>query len=177
MRHTFAITMTIVSVLLVAAMSGTTHSPGLRAETERVGVYDSRAIAIAYAASDFNPVREKMKAYEAAKKAGDQATVRELDSWGQSHQRQLHRQGFGRVPVTDLLEHIKDRLPELAGRLGVQAIVFECTYAGPEVETVDVTLELVKLYNPSEKTMTTVREVMKQKPVDLEEIEREGQVH
>jgi hypothetical protein len=30
----------------------------------RIGTYDSRAIAIAYAPSRFNPVREKMAAYQ-----------------------------------------------------------------------------------------------------------------
>jgi len=177
MRQTFVISMTIVVVLLLTAMIGATPRRAGGEAKARIGTYDSRAIAIAYAASDFNPVGAKMKEYEAARQAGDDAKVRELDAWGQKHQRQLHRQGFGRVPVADLLEHVKDRLPELAARLGVEAIVFECTYIGPNVETVDVTLELVKLYSPSEKTMKTAREVMKHDPVDLDEIEREGHDH
>ena len=92
-------------------------------EKVRIGVYDNRAIAIAFAASKFNPVSEQMKKYEAAKKAGDKEQMDKLEAWGKKHQRQLHRQGFGRVPVNDLLAHVKDQLPEVAKRNRVQAIV------------------------------------------------------
>ena len=76
-----------------------------RAEPEkvRVGTYDSRAIAVAYASSRFSPVAEKMREFELAKQANDKERVRTLEAWGEKHQRGLHRQGFARVPVDDLL--------------------------------------------------------------------------
>ena len=137
----------------------------------RVGTYDSRAIAVAYAPSKFNPVGEKRRELEAAKAAGDTERVAELEAWGPKHQRALHRQGFGRVPVDDLLAHVADRLPEAARAAGVDVIVFDCSWAGPEVEVVDVTHELVALFDPSERTLTTVEELLEHEPVDLDEIE------
>ena len=138
----------------------------------RLGVYDNRAIAVAYAASKFNPVRQKMADYEQAKGAGDEARMRELKEWGEKHQRQLHRQGFGRVPVGDLLAHVKDNLPEVARKTGIDAIVWQCDHAGPHVEVVEITNELVQLFEPSEKTLRTVEELKKHPPADLDVIEQ-----
>jgi hypothetical protein len=138
----------------------------------RIGTYDSRAIAIAYAPSKYNPVAEKMKEHEAAKAKGDTQRIKELEAWGTSHQRQLHRQGFSRLPVDDLLAPVADRLPEVAKTTGVDAIVFSCDHHSAEVELVDVTLAIVALYEPSEKTLEYVKSAMKAKPVGLDEIEK-----
>jgi hypothetical protein len=133
----------------------------------RIGTYDSRAIAIAYAPSRFNPVKEKMAAYEKAKAAGDQAKMKELQAWGEQHQRLLHFQGFGRVPVGDLLEPVKEQVANLARQRQLAAITMSCEFTGAEVELVDVTDDLVKLYDPSEKTLQHVRAVRAVKPVPL----------
>jgi hypothetical protein len=138
----------------------------------RIGTYDSRAIAVAYAASRFNPVGSKMKEMQAAKAAGDQAKVKELEEWGQAFQRQLHRQGFGRVPVDDLLAHVKDRIPEAAARAGVQAVMMQCDWAAAGVEIADVTEALVALYDPSPRTLNIVRELKGKAPLPLDEIEK-----
>jgi hypothetical protein len=137
----------------------------------RIGVYDSRAIAIAYAASEFNPVAAKMQELREAHDAGDQDRIRELEAWGARHQRELHRQGFSRVPVTDLFESVRDQLPALAEKLGVDAIAFECNYIADAVEEVDITLDLVSLFDPSEQAMNWIRESLKAEPVDLDELE------
>lgn len=138
----------------------------------RIGTYDNRAIAVAYAASRFNPVAEKMKDFKAAEEAGDEQRIAELENWGESHQRQLHRQGFGHVPVDDLLAHVADRLPEVAEQAGVEAIVFDPSWAGPNVELVDVSMQIVMLYEPTEKTLRHARAIMNHEPADLDEIER-----
>lgn len=143
----------------------------------RIGTYDSRAVAIAFAGSKFNPVGQKMKELEAARNAGDAAKVKELEAWGQAYQRQLHRQGFARVPVTDLLEHVKDQLPALAERLDLDVIAFELNYRGEGVEPVDITMELVALFNPSEQSLKWAKEAMKREPVGLEEVESQHRGH
>lgn len=48
----------------------------------RIGVYDPRAIAIAWAGSDFNPVKSKRAEFESAQKAGDVEKIKELKAWG-----------------------------------------------------------------------------------------------
>jgi hypothetical protein len=146
---------------------GQTKDGAAAAGKIRIGTYDNRSVAVAYAASRYNPVKEKMAAYERAKAAGDRETLKELESWGEHHQRLLHFQGFGRVPVGDLLEPVKDRVQELARRRGLAAITMACDYTAGDVELVDVTEDLVKLYDPSEKTLAAARDVRSAKPVDL----------
>jgi hypothetical protein len=133
----------------------------------RIGTYDNRAIAVAYAASTFNPVAQKMKEHAAAKKAGDAAKVAELEKWGESHQRMLHFQGFGRVPVTDLLEHVKDGVAKVATDRGLSAITMSCDQAHADVEVVDVTDDLVELFNPSDRTREMARKMRDAEPVSL----------
>jgi hypothetical protein len=145
---------------------------GTSAPDFRIGTYDSRAIAVAYAASRFNPVAAKMKEMQAAKAAGDEAKIKELESWGQAHQRQLHRQGFGRVPVDDLLAHVKGRLPEVASRAGVQAITMQCDWTAAGAEAVDLTDALVALFDPSPRTLNIVKDMKGKAPLPLEAIER-----
>jgi hypothetical protein len=136
----------------------------------RIGTYDNRAVAIAYAASRFNPVKEKMAAYEKAKAAGDREKMKELGAWGEQYQRQLHFQGFGRVPVDDLLAPVKDGVAKLARERQLAAITMSCDFTGAQVELVDVTDDLVKLYDPSEKTLKSARAVRGIKPAPLTQI-------
>ena len=136
----------------------------------RIGTYDSRAIAIAFAPSRFNPVGEKMAAYEKAKAAGDRAKMKELETWGEQHQRLLHFQGFGRVPVDELLEPVKAEVARLARERGLTAISMRCDFIGAEVEVIDVTDDLVKLYDPSKKTLGHVQGIRAVKPVPLTEL-------
>lgn len=160
-----------VGVAVVLGISVNVRSEEART-TLRVGVYDSRAIAVAYAASKYNPVGSKMKEYKQVKAAGDTKHVKELEAWGKRSQRQLHRQGFGRVPVCDLLEDVKDKMPEMARKAGVAMITRQCDYSSSDVEVVDVTKELVSLFDPSEKTLRTVEVLKKHKPIDLDVIEQ-----
>ena len=138
----------------------------------RVGTYDNRAVAVAYAHSKYNSVSALTSQYEAAKRAGDKQKMRELEAQGEKHQRALHRQGFGRVPVDDLLVPVTDKLPEAARAAGVDVIAWQCNWSGPGVEVVDVTDALVRLYEPSEQALKTIAELKKQAPLDLDEIEK-----
>lgn len=140
----------------------------------RIGTYDNRAIAIAWGNSKYNPVGEKMKELEKAKAEGNAEKVKELEEWGPRMQRKLHRQGFGKVPVDDLLAAVKDRLPEVAKKTGVVAIVWQSDFAGENVEVVDISQELVKLFDPSEKVLrwTDPDALKKNPPLDLEFIEK-----
>ena len=136
----------------------------------RIGTYDSRAIAIAYAHSRFNPVAEKTREFDKAKTAGDEAKMKELKAWGAEHQRQLHFQGFGRVPVDDLLQPLKDQIAKLAREKQLAAITMSCDFTGEQAEVIDVTDDLVKLYDPPEKALKSVREIRKVKPIKLTEL-------
>jgi hypothetical protein len=165
-----AVYVSIVGALVALALASNAGSSD-QAPRVRIGTYDNRAIAVAFAPSRFNPVGQKMAELEQAKKAGDRARAGELEAWGEKHQRQLHRQAFARVPVDDLLLSVKNRLPEIAKERGLDAIAWWCDHASAGVEVVDVTDDLVLLFEPSERTLKTVRELCEQAPAELDVIE------
>jgi hypothetical protein len=138
----------------------------------RIGTYDNRAIPIAWAPSKYNTGIQKMEEMKKAKAEGDTKKVEELKAWGNKHQRQLHRQGFGKVPVDDLLAPVKDQLPEVAKKAGVVAIVWQCDFTDENVEIVDVTHEIVMLYSPNERTLKWIDDLKNVPPMDLEDIEK-----
>jgi hypothetical protein len=136
----------------------------------RIGTYDNRAIAVAWAGSDLNPVKEKMKEYEIAKQAKDVEKIAELEAWGPAHQRLLHFQGFGRVPVGELLTPLRDQVKELMAEKRLTAIAMQCDEIADNVELVDITLDLVKLYKPTDQTLEWVEQLRDQPPVSLIEL-------
>ncbi len=161
-----------VSVMLALGLAPQAPAGKPDAAKLRVGVYDSRGILMAWFHSEYNDLAlaDLMKEYEQAKQAGDEERVKELGAMGPRIQRRLHFQGFGRAPVTELLTHVEDQLPALAKELGVDVIAFECNYSGDNVEVVDITLDLIMLYDPSPETIKMIKEVMKQDPIALEEL-------
>jgi hypothetical protein len=142
----------------------------------RVGVFDSRAVAVAYAHSDWNAKRLKAKIpeMEKAKAAGDTKKIEELDKWGKAQQAKLHRQGFGTAPVHDLLKHVKDEIPQIAKETGVDIIIskWDVVYQNPSVELVDITDKIVEPFRPSQKTLSIIKDLVKQPPVSEEVLEK-----
>jgi hypothetical protein len=161
----------VVAIAAVSLSSRAAQQPGAAdppaAGKTRIGTYDNRSIAVAYAASKFNPVGEKLKERDAAKQAGDAAKIAELEAWGKSHQRMLHFQGFGRVPVKDLLEHVKDGLAQVAKDHQLTAIVMDCDYTAADTEVVDVTDDLVDLFQPTDRVRDMARKVRDAEPVSI----------
>ncbi len=145
---------------------------GRRSKTKiRVGIYDSRAVAIAFAHSEFNGIDAKMAEMEKAKAAGDTKKIRELDQWGKAQQAKLHRQGFSTAPVDDILEHIKDNLPQITKDANVAALVSKWDKKTlkryKSAELFDVTDLIVAQFNPNEKVLRTIEQIKKKKPIPL----------
>lgn len=171
MKHTIFFAAAAFTALSIAAVvNGQTTDEATVGPRIRIGTYDNRAIAVAYAASKWNPVREKMAEYAEAKKAGDAAKQKELEAWGESKQRLLHFQGFGRVPVGELLKPFEKQIAKLAADQQLAAIAMQCDYVAPNVEIVDVTEELVTLFEPTPRTLEMTRQVKDAKPVSLIEL-------
>jgi hypothetical protein len=116
------------------------HSPAgaqqsqetITASQVRVGVFDSRALAIAY-----------------------------------------YRSGAFRTwPVDNILKSIADKMPEIAQQAGVDIIVckWDIDYQQSGVEFINVTDLLVKLFDPDERTLESVRECQAMDPIPLEEL-------
>ena len=156
-----------VAVVLGAAAQ---PAPAAKDRVARVGVFDSRAVAVAYAHSKYNTqVATLMEEDKKAKASNDTKKIAELKVKGKKLQDKFHLQGFGKVPVDDLLACVKDRLPDVAKQAGVDLIADDVTWASQRVEKIDVTDQLVSLYEPNEKTLKTVAEMKKVKPLPLEE--------
>lgn len=145
---------------------------------ERVGVYDSRAIAVAYVGSAAHNKRMDAMQTELARAnaAGDTKRARELQSQGASLQRTLHEQGFSTAPVDDLLKLVEERLPAIRKEAGVTELISKWDegtlgkHAG--AERVDVTMALVKAFDPNERQMKTAVEIQKHQPIPRDKAKR-----
>lgn len=159
------------AIALVAARSDGGDNP--KGTKIRIGTYDNRGISIAHFASRFNQVEDKKREYDKAKAAGDKAKAEEIEAWFAPYQRKLNFQTFGRAPVDDLLEPVKERVAKLACDKNLAAVTMSCDFTSEQVELVDITEDLVKLFHllePLEVTLKTVREIRKTKPVKLSEL-------
>ena len=169
MKRVLQVLSILVAVAAVAAFAG---GQGQEARPKlRIGTYDNRAIAVAFVRWKQNPMVARRAEHEAARCSGDRARVQALEEYGQKEQRKAHRQGFARVPVDDLLAQVRPGMARVAEARGLDAIAWFCDHAGPGVELVDVTDDLVALFEPTEETLTTVRELRRHEPIDLDEVE------
>ena len=158
-----------VGLALIALVSTTPAKAGDSPRKLRIGIYQSRAIAVAFAPSKYNTiVKDLMTEMKKAEAAGDQKKIAEIKKQGEAHQKRAHRQAFGQEPVDDILVHIKGRLPEVARAAGVDVIVAGVNWSSSNVETVDVTNLLVKEFNPSPKTLNIIEDLLKRPPIDMD---------
>jgi hypothetical protein len=163
---------TLLALTLVSIAPGW-PPPAARAEALRLGVFDSRAVAVAYARSEIHArsMQELIERKRAAEERGDRKEVAAVEAEGARRQRRFHLQGFSVVAVDDILVHLEQHLPAVAEQAGVDAIVNRWTVAHqrPEVELVDVTEALIAPFHPDEKTLAIVRDLREKRPLDFEE--------
>ncbi len=141
-----------------------------------VGLFDSRAVALAWGRSEtFKKQLGDMRAeYKKAKAAGDAERIAQFEKAGPQIQDRLHKQVFGNEPVDDVLERIAKDLPKIAESAGVDIIVskWEIAYQKRSARFVDVTWEMVNLFEPDEETRKIAKDLLKQKPVSSEELDK-----
>lgn len=142
----------------------------------RVGIYDSRGVAIAFGNSDYNEriLQPRMKEYEKAKEKGNEKKMKELETWFEERQHQAHLQAFCGKPVDHLLDPIRDRIPEIAKEAGVELIVskWQIDYQAKDIELVDVTKALAKAYDPKEKVWKWIDDLKNHDLVPVEALEK-----
>jgi len=170
----------LLSALLLATMW---HQATLAQETgsttnAHIGIYDSRAVAIAFAGSaPFNQWLTALKTEHAkAKAAGDQKRVAELEAEGAARQHLMHMQGFSTAPVTNILNQIQDQLPAIKQKAGVTVLVSKWDQDAlakyKNAAQVDVTMALVDAFNPNERQRKNAIAVLEHKPIPLEQAEQ-----
>jgi hypothetical protein len=172
MNKLFAIS-TLSAIALVSIAAGlTAPEPG---EELRLGVFDSRAVAVAYARSELHArwMKELLARKQAAVERGDAKEAAAVEAEGARHQRRFHLQGFSVVPIDDILVHLEGHLPAVAEQMEVDAIVNRWSVAHHRsgVELVDVTEALIAPFEPDDQTLSIVRDLRDREPLDFEEAE------
>ena len=141
---------------------------------ERIGIYDSRAVAVAFAGSDAQKksLAPLMEEHKKASATGDSKRVKELEAEGAARQKRAHQQAFSTAPVDDILEHIKDRLPDIKKEAGLPATAeliskwdTSALKRHKSAEQIDITAALVDAFNPTDKQRKTALEIQQQKPI------------
>jgi len=170
---------TIMSALIAAVLAagalqaarGANDGAKNAAPTERIGVYDSRAVAVAYVDSmAFKKWLAEMKGKrDRANMSGNQKQVKKIENEIIARQQLMHKQGFGTEPVDDILSQINDKLPAIKKKAGVDAIVSKWDKNALEQHAaagqVDVTTMLIDALNPGEKQRKAALDIQKSEPV------------
>lgn len=168
-----------IVVLLLCIIGVVVTSGGSKAgdeESTRIGVFDSRAVAVAYAHSDFmkEKYKELKKQQQKANENGNSEKAKEIRKRGEQIQKKLHKQGFGTASVSNLLKPVKDKIPEIAEKAGVDVIVskWDIEYKSSSAEIVDITEKIVKPFNPSKRVLKIISGLSDNQPVSEETLEK-----
>ena len=164
---------TLVFLSAAVASRGGQSQPQPQVQRVRIGTYDSRAVAVAFGRSENSRQHtdDLHQRHARAKEAGDRKTADQLVRQGQSLQVRRHLQAFSNAPVNDILAEVQDRLRQIAHQRGVVAIAASTDYRDDaRVEVVDLTNDLVMLFNPDENTLAIIADLKKQSPLPIEEV-------
>lgn len=158
-----------VGAWALTAAAETTAGAGA---TEKVGVYDSRAVAYAHfwSADASRDRNEAVAAAKAAKAAGDTAGAEAKGRALAEHQKRMHDQVFGSAPAKEALAALAPRLTSLQRELGVARLVSKWDTKAlkevPEAQRVEVTDRLVREFIvPTEKQQKVLDSMKTTKPV------------
>jgi hypothetical protein len=137
----------------------------------RIGVYDSRAIAVSSRDTFLkNQTDNLIKERDQARARGDTKKISALEKRGANLQTLRHLQAFSNGPVDDIIAFIVDEMPAIAKNADVIAITSTTDFHADNVELVDITDEIVKAFHPKEATLKIVSELRKQKPLPLVDV-------
>jgi Skp family chaperone for outer membrane proteins len=162
-----------VLVLCVIGVFFTSGSSAAKQEkSTRIGVFDSRAVAIAYVHSKFmkQEYQKLKKQKQKAQSEGDTKRVNDINKEGENWQHQIHKQAFGTASVSNLLKYIKEDLPEIAEKSRVDIIIskWDIEYKSPSAEVIDITNKIIEPFNPDEKTLEKISGLSKEPPISDE---------
>ena len=155
-----------------AGAGGDTNAAGGRAE--RIGVYDSRAVAYAafWAPAHRAQIDALTAAAKAARAAGDTNRCLEIGATLEASQAHAHLQVFSTAPIDDVLATMQARVAAVAKEAGVSTLVSQwdepALAAHPGAERVDVTDLLLRDFTLTKRQKTALESLRKQAPVPLD---------
>lgn len=149
--------MRVLTIALICAAFPITAG---RAQTEPVGTFNRRSIVIAFYRSSMYAatLKERIAARDRAKRVGDTATVRALETWGVGQQEVAHRQLDGSAPITNILDALKPALDSIAKAAHLRAVI-PATAAGSDTSAVDVTPALLDWLKADAKTRKIIADM------------------
>jgi len=161
----------VIPVSLAASGCASKPAEPAKSPTEKIGVYDSRAVAIAWVGTEEfkQSLNALKKESEQAKAAGDRERAAALEKEGAAMQERLHAQGFSTAPVDDILDHFRDQIAQIRVATGAAVLVSKwdeaalAKHAG--AEQLDVTEKLVDALHPNDQQRKTALGIVKTKPV------------
>lgn len=172
------LSLTLLAVMTLAGVLSSTQA-GEKKKLLRVGVYDSRIIPVAYTDSRHNDhfMQKKSEEKKQAEAKGDTLKAQELEAQMQRYSLNRHKQVFSTIPVQDLLDRVKDKLPGVAETTGVDMIVsqWQVDYSAPDIDIVDITFEMAKMLEPTRSDAAlrkAIEELKKVPPLAEAEVER-----
>jgi len=148
----------VLSIMLGGSLLlgvGETAKKTKKASRVIVGTFDSRAVMLAYGSASRDG---RMPHIEVSKPIA-------------------FRQGFGKGDVSEYLDHIRDEIPKIAEKTGVDVIMSKwgIEYYDPNVTFVDVTEALIQPFKPTKEDIKIIHDVMAAPPASEKEIrEREA---
>lgn len=167
----------ILFIVLLAGGCAAEQDATTEHSQERIGIYDSRAIAIAFVGGEV--FRETMNAarmeFDEATRNGDEATLARINTQMQQRQNLLHAQGFSTAAVDELLAHYSGGISTLIDEAGVATLISkwhnEALLKYPGARRIDMTESLIDLITEDPKQRKAAFEILDQDPVPLESLE------
>ncbi len=134
------------------------YNPG-----ERIGTYDGRAVAIAYANSErfADWMKEFRVKHTKAKAAGEDATVKAIETTMERQQETFHGQAFRGENIDDILARIPDHVRRIRSAADVVRLEQVNLRRPTTIETIDVTDQLVAVFEPDAKARGWIRDIRK----------------
>ena len=167
-----------LTLIVVIAFSAIGHPGFAEDRPVRIGVYDSRVVAYAHFVTNAvqNKLKSRMAEAKAAEQSGDKEKFDKMKKDFRLGQRQVHRQVFSTAPIDDILQEIKDQLPEIKKQAGISVLISKWNKKElkqyPSAEKIDMTNLLVQVFKPTEKHLKMIESIKKAKPVSLEQAEQ-----
>jgi len=150
----------------------------LSPKRDRIGIYDSRSIAVAYHGSALFKAKmgKLMEVYQMAKKNGDTELMKKCEQQGRDSQKKAHSQGFGTAPVDDILANVEDEMTALMQKHGLTQLVSKWNDAAlathKNAEHIDVTRQMIDVFDPNEKSLKYAIEIQEKEPISDTDIRK-----
>ena len=147
----------------------------------QVGVFDSRAVAAAHFGKFIKEggLEKLYKEHGEAEAKGDTKRAEELEAKAIALQKQVHMRIFGTAPVDDVLEEIEKDIRKVARAAEVDIVVnkWDIIYQEPSAKFVDITNQMVDLFEPDEETLEKIKSILKNPPVPRKDLEKMDHSH